>query len=460
LHYYPHTGDEIKKALDAIGVESIDQLFRDLPQNKLIKELDLPEPLSEDELVRTFTRMAERNRSFYDKPNFLGAGVYQHFLPSVVDAIVSRSEFYTSYTPYQAEASQGVLQSIFEYQTLICQLTGMDVSNASLYDGSTACAEAASLALNQTRKKEILYSTGLHPEYVEVLKTYFKHYPKVVLKEIPLVQGQTCIETLEKEVSSDTAGVIIQNPNCLGFIEQAEKLGKVIKKNNSRALYIITITEPLSLGILRNPGSCGADVAVGEAAGLGLPPSFGGPHLGFMAVKSKYLRKIPGRLVGQTVDANGKRAFCLTLQAREQHIRRDRATSNICTNQALCALAATVYLCYLGKEGFSQLARLNMAKAHYLKNRLEKNTKCKLIAEKPFFNEFTVSCPDDPVKIERFLFRRNIIGGFITGRWRSEWKDFMTFCATELNSKKEIDDLAGYLEAFCREEVNNRCLTF
>lgn len=458
MKYYPHTEEEVTDMLRSIGVSSVDEFFSDIPPDKIIKKLNLPPPMSEYEVVKAITELSQLNESCLKKPSFLGAGSYRHFIPAVVNAVLSRSEFYTSYTPYQAEASQGILQTIFEYQTLICALTGLDVSNASLYDGSTACAEAVSMAINHTGKKEILYSAALHPEYVEVLKTYFNPSGMAILREIPLSEGTIDDKFVEENVTANTAGVIIQNPNCLGFIERAEKISKAVKEKNSKTLFIIAVTEPHSLGILKNPGECGADICIGEGAGLGIPPSFGGPYLGFMAVKAALLRRIPGRLVGQTIDADGKRAFCLTLQAREQHIRRDKAASNICTNEALCALAASVYLSYLGKSGFSALARLNFSRAVYLKDRITSIKGFKLLADRPFFNEFTVKCPDNPVKIWRYLSRHGITGGFVTGKWRIEWADCLTFCVTELNDKDGMDRLADYLESYCRDEVSSECM--
>ena len=457
MRFVPHTIEERLEMLESVGAKSVDSLFSDIPQDKKVKSLNLQNSKSEMEVVDILTRLAERNRPAYQMPSFTGAGAYRHFTPSVVDTILSRSEFYTAYTPYQAEASQGVLQSIFEYQTMVCRLTGMDVSNASHYDGATACVEAAIMAVNQSRKKEILYSAALHPEYVQVLRTYFQHGEIAELKEIPLESGVTSLSKLEKMLSKNTAGVIIQNPNCLGFIEYAERIGKMIKDAKIKGLYIIAVTEPHSLGVLKNPGDCGAHIAVGEGAGLGIPLSFGGPYLGFMAAKSKYLRKIPGRLVGETVDENGSRAFCLTLQTREQHIRREKASSNICTNQALCALATTVYLSTVGKEGFASLSKLNLEKAHYLKEKLMALPGFKMLAERPFFNEFTIKCPDDPVKISSFLKERGVNAGFIAGKWKEEWKNCMVFCATEMNSRKEIDDMISYLQTYCREEVGAGC---
>jgi len=454
LKYTPHTGEDIEKMLESIGAPSVDSLFSDIPREKIISSLNLPGGLPEQDVIRKLSSLAEKNRDSVEKPGFLGAGAYRHFVPSVVDAVISRSEFYTAYTPYQAEASQGILQSIFEYQTLICKLTGMDVANASHYDGATACAEAGIMAVNASRKKEILYSAALHPEYVKVLKTYFRDGKEISLREIPLRDGITSVFELEKMISKDTAGVIIQNPNCLGFIEEAVRIGEIIKKAKTKALYIIAVTEPHSLGILKTPGDCGADIAVGEGASLGMPVSFGGPYLGFMAVKNKYLRKMPGRIVGQTVDADGRTAYCLTLQTREQHIRREKAVSNICTNQALCALAATVYLSYLGKNGFRETAMRNLEKSHYLIHKIVEIPRFEMYRESPFFNECAVRCPGGSENVEKFLRKKGIIPGFCAGRWKDEWKDVMIFCATEVNTKKEIDNIISCLEDYYRKEVS------
>ncbi|MFP4496789.1 MAG: aminomethyl-transferring glycine dehydrogenase subunit GcvPA [Vulcanimicrobiota bacterium] len=453
MKYIPHTPGDIEKMLSAIGVESIDALFSDIPKEKKIDKLDLPDSISELELVNRMKQMSGKNRAFYDRSSFLGAGIYWHFTPSVIDSIISRSEFYTSYTPYQAEASQGILQSIFEYQTMIANLTGMEVSNASLYDGSTAVAEAITLATMATRKNQVLYSQGLHPEYVEVIKTYFKHMDGVVLQEIPLIEGNLDTSILDKYVTKDTAGLIVQNPNCLGFLENLAQIGTKLKQLNKKSLLITVVTEPVSLGILKTPGACGADIVVGEGASFGLPPSFGGPHLGFMATTDKFLRKIPGRLVGQTIDEKGRRAFCLTLQAREQHIRREKASSNICTNQALCALAATIYLACMGKKGFRDLAKLNLEKAHYLKNRIVGIEGFDMMYDKPFFNEFTVKTRMKPEVINTFLASRGTIGGFITGKWKPEWKNAITFCVTEMNTRKQMDDLSTCLKDCIRQDV-------
>ncbi len=460
MKYFPHTDGDIKEMLESVGVDSVDSLFSDIPPDKLIDRLNLPAPLSEMEVVNALNALSVRNRPAYDRPGFLGAGIYRHFTPSVVDAVLSRSEFYTSYTPYQAEASQGTLQTIFEYQTLISMLTGMDFSNASVYDGATACAEAVSMAMAQTRRSEILISAGVHPEYIETIRTYYRHTQGVVIRELPLADGVTDVSKLSSAITKATAGVLIQSPNCLGFIEPAEEIGKMIREADKKTAYIMAVTEPHSLGVLKNPGGLGADIAVGEAGGLGLPPSFGGPHVGFMAARNAYLRKMPGRLVGQTTDSEGRQAFCLTLQAREQHIRREKAASNICTNQALCALGVTVYLSHLGREGFRDLARLNMDRAHYLRDCLMKIPGFTMAGGQPFFNEFTMKCPDDPMKVDLYLKKQGITGGFITGRWgREEWNDYMTFCVTEMNSRRDMDELAGHLKNFCREEAGTACTT-
>lgn len=457
MRYIPHTEDEIQEMLQSIGISSIDSLFSDIPQHKRIAQLNLLPGKSEWETAGILKELSDSNRFFQNSPGFLGAGIYRHYTPAVVDSILSRSEFYTAYTPYQAEASQGILQSIFEYQTMICMLTGMDVSNASHYDGSTACAEAALMALSQSKNGKIFYSGALHPEYVQVMETYLGEKAKDVLIEIPLKNGVTDQEFLEKNLSKDTAGVILQNPNCLGFIEPAENIGGIIKNAKIKGYYIAVVTEAHSLGILKKPGEWGADIAVGEGTGLGIPPSFGGPGLGFMAVKSKHTRKLPGRLAGKTTDHEGNTAYCLTLQTREQHIRREKASSNICTNQALCALASTVYLALLGKTGFRETALRCLEKAHYLKDKLLA-AGFSLYSESPFFNEFAVICPDDPVKIERFLRNKGITSGFKGGLWKPQWKDIMIFCATEVNTKQEIDRMIGFLETYCKKEVSAACV--
>ena len=440
MDYVPHTEKEIREMLEFIGVSQIEDLFRDIPKDALCSHcLQLPEPMSEFELKNYCEELASKNRRY--SRFFLGAGAYRHFIPSVVKAITSRSEFYTAYTPYQAEASQGTLQAIFEFQSFICLLTGMDVANASLYDGSTAVAEAAILALNETRRKKVLISSGVHPEYRKVLKTYLP--PDVNLVELSLKEGLTDLQELKEKLDKTTSAVIVQNPNFLGCIEDGNKLSELIR--GSGALFIVVVSEPVSLGIMKAPGSYGADVVVGECQSFGIPVGFGGPYLGFMATQAKYMRKIPGRLSGKTVDHEGREGFVLTLQAREQHIRREKASSNICSNEALCALAATVYLSLMGKSGMKELGHQNAKKAHYA---LEKICAVPGFSRKfpaPVFNEFVVQCRENPSVINRKLEKEGIQGGLELGRFYPELRDCILFVVTEICSKQDIDALVSVL---------------
>ena len=362
MRYIPHTTKDQQEMLKSIGQSSIEELFADIPAKvKLKEETPLPQALSEPELLEELKKVSEKNKK---ASSFLGGGSYNHFIPSVVKHIVSRSEFYTAYTPYQAEASQGILQIIYEYQSMICELTGMDVANASMYDGATAMAEAAMLACRHTRKKEIIVSSTVQPEYRKVLKTYAKGTDLGVTESSFTKEGLT---PQNFELSADTACLILQQPNFFGSIEDVSSLAK--RAHTAGALFIVS-ADPISLGLLKAPGDYGADIVVGEGQALGNPQSFGGPGLGIFAVKKALMRHIPGRVVGQTVDKDGKRAFCLTLQAREQHIRREKAFSNICSNEALAALAATVYLSVMGKSGLRKVAELCSQKANYLKKTL------------------------------------------------------------------------------------------
>ncbi|MFS8541376.1 MAG: aminomethyl-transferring glycine dehydrogenase subunit GcvPA, partial [Tissierellales bacterium] len=352
--YIPNTPDDEKQMLEAIGVESIDELFKDIPESvRLNRELNLKPSMSELEVSRYLSNLSQQNKSINELTCFLGAGAYDHYIPSIVGHITSISEFYTSYTPYQPEISQGTLQYIFEYQTLICNLTGMDVSNASLYDGGTAVAEAAFMAANVSRKNQIIVSKTVNPQYREVLNTY-AHLQKLEVIEIDDDGGVTNLEELKKHVSDNTAAVIVQNPNFFGIIEDLKAIEE-ITHSQKKALFI-DIVNPISLGILKKPADLGVDIVVGEAQPLGIPLQFGGPYLGFIATRKQFMRKLPGRIVGQTVDVDGRRGYVLTLQAREQHIRREKATSNICSNQGINTLAAVVYLVTLGKKGLREVA--------------------------------------------------------------------------------------------------------
>ena len=395
IAYLPHTEEDIKMMLDAIGITDIEQLFADIPRElTLEKPLEIPGGIPEFEVYRRMQALAARNR--VEPVSFLGCGSYQHIIPAAVEHVLSRSEFYTSYTPYQAEMSQGILQAIFEFQSMICELTGLEVSNASLYDGHTAVSEAAVLALNSVRRSDtILYSSTLHPFTRQVLKTHFANLP-VKLEEIPADRGTTDLEELVKRLRPGVAGVILQSPNTLGYIEDLSGLADKVHENGT---LLIVSANPLSLGLLKSPGEWGADIAVGDTQPLGLPSYFGGPSVGYITATEKLLRKMPGRIAGQSLDQEGTRAFLLTLQAREQHIKRERATSNICSNQALAALATTVYLASLGRRGIREVAEQNLYKAHYLYGRLLEETPAEALQDRQFFNEFPVVFPKPAVEL-------------------------------------------------------------
>lgn len=436
MTYIPTTSAQREEMLKACGVEGIEDLFADIPEEvKLKRELDLPQPLAEAEVLRHLQELAGKNRT--DLISFLGAGAYEHHIPSVVPALLSRSEFYTAYTPYQPEVSQGTLQAIFEFQSLICALTGLDVANASHYDGATATAETALVACGATRRQKILFSRGLNPQYRTVLHTYTRGQG-IELVEIPWEDGRTSLEELARIADRDVAGVILQQPNFVGQLEPMAEASELAHKVG--ALFI-AVVNPISLGILAPPGEYDADLAVGEGQSLGNPLNFGGPYLGFMAAKEKLVRRLPGRIVGQTVDVEGRRAFVLTLQAREQHIRREKATSNICSNEALCALAATIYLSCLGKEGLKEVARQCLLKAHYAFEQLLKIKGIKPVFNGPFFHEFAIRASQAPSQVADRLMRAGIAGGFDLGRFYPELEGAMLFCVTEVRTRAEIDRL-------------------
>ncbi len=434
----PHTDEEIARMCGVVGIASVDELLNVLPgELRLTRPLRLPEALSEQEVGSLLRDMSRRNTSTDDCSCFLGAGAYNHYIPSAVDHIISRSEFYTAYTPYQPEISQGTLQSIFEYQTFICQLTGMEVSNASLYDGASAVAEAVLMAGRITGKNHVLLSSTLHPEYRETALTYLEGggVSSRVLPYCP-EKGTTMIQAVE-ECKDDIACLVVQHPNFFGSLEEIEALSRAV--HDKGGLLVVAVAEPLSLGILKPPGELGCDIVVGEGQSFGSPLSFGGPYLGFMATRERYLRQMPGRIVGQTVDRNGKRAFCLTLATREQHIRRARATSNICTNQGLSALACTVYLVLLGRKGLMELSRLNIAKAAYLRKRLLDVKEISAAFTSPCFNEFVIEVDGDPEGFLEELLEHGIVGGLSLGRFYPELDRHILVTATEMNTKEEID---------------------
>ncbi|NLG80358.1 MAG: aminomethyl-transferring glycine dehydrogenase subunit GcvPA [Firmicutes bacterium] len=443
MNYVPHTDRDRSEMLAQIGVSSVDELFSDIPREvRLERDLRLPKPVSEYELARHMAALAGKNTTADDLVSFLGAGAYDHFVPSVVRHIVSRSEFYTAYTPYQAEISQGMLQAIFEYQTLMCELTAMDVSNASLYDGATAVAEAAAMACRQTRRQQVVVSAAVHPEYRATLKTYARNLG-IEVAEAGIRDGATDFEELEQLTSGATACVILQNPNFLGSVEAMGAAAEIAHR--SGALFVACV-DPISLGILAPPGEYGADIAVGEGQGLGSPMSFGGPYLGFLTCRQELIRNMPGRVAGETHDSQGRRGYILTLQAREQHIRRERATSNICSNEALSALAAAVYLSWLGKDGIREVADLCLQKAHYAFDRITAIPGFRPASSAPFFKEFAVRMPVPLEQASAVLLRSNMLGGLALGRFYRDLGDAMLIAVTEKRTKDEIDSLCRALE--------------
>ncbi|MDO5037374.1 MAG: aminomethyl-transferring glycine dehydrogenase subunit GcvPA [Tissierellia bacterium] len=442
--YIPGTQEDKKAMLEALGLESTQDLYKSIPDKfRLDGLLDLPEGLSELDLDKYLRGLAKMNKTLSDYPCFLGAGAYDHYQPSLVDALSSRSEFFTAYTPYQPEISQGTLQSIFEFQSLIARLTGMDIANASLYDGGTACAEAAIMACAKSRKSEILVSKALAPSYREVLETYAKGQ-NINVRSLEIKNGVTDLEDLRAKLSNETAGVLIQSPNFFGLLEDVEAAAEIT--HGAKKAAMILSTDPFSLGLLRAPGDMGVDIVVGEGQSLGLPLSFGGPYLGILATNKSFMRKIPGRLIGQTVDKEGKRSFVLTLAAREQHIKRERATSNICTNQGLMALMATIYMATLGKKGMKEAAYQATQKAHYAYDRLLETGLFEPLFEGPFFLEFALKSKIDPKKVNEVLMEGGIIGGYDLGRSYPDHQGALLFAVTEKRTKEEIDQMVRLLE--------------
>jgi glycine dehydrogenase subunit 1 len=422
--------------LSEIGVSDIQELFSDVPDSVLLKRnLDLPNPMSEMEVIKHLKTLAAKNIDVDHNICFLGAGAYDHFIPANIGALLSRQEFYTAYTPYQPEISQGTLQSIFEYQTMICELTGMDVANASMYDGATALTEAAILAEDATKKTEVLVAANIHPESLQVLNTYAK-FRDIQVTEVGCPEGQIDLTELRGKCNENTAAVILQNPNFFGIIEEVDRIAELVHQNNS---LLIVSADPISLALLKSPGELGADIVVGEGQSLGNQLNFGGPYLGFFAAKEKWMRKMPGRIVGQTVDKEGRRGFVLTLQTREQHIRREKATSNICSNQGLNALAATMYLTFLGKEGLKEVAELCLQKAHYTYDKLLSTGKFKAAFEKPFFKEFAVISQKPVDGLNRDLLEEGFIGGYSLERHFPDMKNGWLVSVTEKRTKEEIN---------------------
>ena len=438
MRYLPKSPLEREQMLASMGLSSAEDLFAHLPEElRLNRALDIPPGKSEYEIIDYFRELADQNANGY--ASFLGAGVYRHYRPVVIDPLVTRGEFLTSYTPYQAEISQGILTTIFEFQTMICQLTGMEVANASMYDGSTAVPEAAMMAVRITKRDKVLAARSLHPEYREVLETYSRNQGMPVESiACDAESGQLDLDDLEAKLSDEVAAVIVQSPNFFGIVEQTREAAELAHRHG--ALLVVVFTEAASLGLLEPPHE--ADIVGGELQSFAHPPSYGGPFVGVLATKRRYIRQMPGRLVGQTVDEDGNRAFCLTLATREQHIRRAKATSNICTNQALVALMATVYMTVFGKEGLRELAEQNLAKAHYLSGEIQRRG-ARLGFNGPFFNEFVVRANGLTARqVNERALDDKIIGGLDLGRFYPELAGSMLVCATEMNRRDEMDRFA------------------
>lgn len=446
MRYLPHTGEDRQKMLEALGVHSVEELFSEIPQKLRLKgQLDVPPELSEMELWQHLQGLAKANSSMDDLVCFLGGGCYDHFIPSVVDHIISRGEFFTAYTPYQAEISQGTLQSIYEFQTMIAQLTGMDIANASMYDGASALAEASLMAAGSSKgRSKIIVSSAINPLYRQVLASYLRGRENLETKNISVNDGTTDLKALEQEIDDQCAVVLIQQPNFFGCVEQAPEIAQLAHKHGAK---LVVCADPISLGIMKAPGDYGADIVVGEGQPLGNSPSWGGPGLGFFAAREEFMRTMPGRIVGATVDAEGKRGFTLTLQTREQHIRRERATSNICSNQALNALAASVYLTVMGKQGLQEVAGLCLQKAHYAQEKITGIPGFAPAFSAPFFKEFTVKCPVAAAEVNKALLDKGILAGIDLGTFFPEMKDHLLIAVTEKRTRQEIDALAGQLEA-------------
>ncbi|GKV68097.1 putative glycine dehydrogenase (decarboxylating) subunit 1 [Sporosarcina sp. NCCP-2716] len=441
--YIPMTESDRNEMLEVIGISSVDELFADIPEKIRFKgKLNIKEAKSESALLKEMSRLAAKNADSRQYASFLGAGVYDHYKPVIVDHVISRSEFYTAYTPYQPEISQGELQAIFEFQTMICELTGMDLANSSMYDGGTALAEAGTLAAGHTKRKKLIISETVHPEARDVVRSYADGQ-QIEVVTVPHKDGVTDMDALGELLADDTAAVLVQYPNFFGQVEDIEAIGRMA--HDSGALSVVS-ANPLALGILTPPGQLGADITVGDAQPFGIPEQFGGPHCGYFAVTKKLMRKVPGRLVGETTDEEGRRGYVLTLQAREQHIRRDKATSNICSNQALNALAASVAMTALGKQGIREIAYQNYAKTHYAKQAFEQAGYTVLGGDR-HFNELVVDCRRPVEELNVQLLEQGIIGGYDLSRTYEGMENHALFAITEQRTKEEIDALVQEMEA-------------
>jgi glycine dehydrogenase subunit 1 len=446
LRYIPNSPEERAEMLESIGLKSAEELFNSIPETlRLKRPLDTPAALAESELLRQFEQMGSRNAGA-GRISFLGGGAYNHYIPTIVDHILSRSEFFTAYTPYQPEISQGTLQTIFEFQTLVCQLTGMDLANASMYDGSTALAEAVLMAERVTRRSKIVASTAVHPQYLEVVQTYVQH-AGIHLESAAFDEttGQST-QSLSELVDDQTAAIVVQSPNFFGCVEDLSALAKAA--HDKGALLVVAVTEAMSLGLLKSPGACDADIVVAEGQSFGVPLSFGGPYVGLFATRDKYARQIPGRLVGEAYDKQGRRGFVLTLATREQHIRREKATSNICTNEGLIALAATVYLETMGRKGIQEVANQCVQKAAYAARQISTLNGFSLPFSGPRFNEFVVRAPIPATEIlARLGKEKGIEGGIALSRFMPDRPNDFLVCVTEINTRAEIDALVTGLQS-------------
>ena len=431
-HYIPSTVDEQAEMLAALGIDSIDQLFADIPDEFRNPTLDLPAPLSELEIQQELGQMAGKNRPMGSGPSFLGAGAYNHFIPAIVKALITRGEFLTAYTPYQAEASQGTLQVIYEFQTLICNLYDMEVANAGMYDGATSLAEATLMACRVTKREKVALADSISPAYIDVIRTYCQSQDIVV----------EVVDPTNPSLDGETACLVLQYPNYFGYIEDQQKL---VDAAHAQGALAVVSCDPTAMGMLQTPGHYGADIVTGNGQPLGIPASYGGPYVGLFAAKQEFIRQMPSRLSGRTVDKNGKTGYVLTLQTREQHIRRERATSNICTNEALYALASTIYLAAMGKQGMRQVAELCYHKAHYAAAQIGELPGYSLPISGSFFQEFVVQCPTSPTEINKKLMERNILGGLDVSE---KVPNGMLLCVTEMNSKEDIDALVAALSEF------------
>lgn len=439
--YLPHTEEEIAEMLKAIGAKSVDDLFSDIPKDILLdRDLNLAKGISEYDVMKRMKALSEKNQT---GTSFLGCGSYDHIIPSVVNHLAGLPNFFTAYTPYQAEISQGVLTAIFEFQSLICEMTGLDVSNASLYDGHTAAIEAVAMAVNSKKKADtILYSETLHPYTLSVLKAYYEDQG-IKLEPIAANNGVTSLSDMKSKLDSSVAAVLVQSPNFFGCVEDYEGFSDAVHENKS---FFIISSNPMALGQIKSQAEWGADIAIGDTQPFGLPTYFGGPGVGYLAATKKLLRKMAGRIVGQSVDSEGKRAFVLTMQAREQHIKRERATSNICSNQALAALCSTIYMCTVGWKGVQTASSQSMNKAHYLYNRLTKELNLKPVFDGPFFNEFTLELPKDAEKAMEEVLAEGIFGGVTQKQFDANRSNWLTIAVTEKRTKEEMDNYVDILK--------------